>query len=389
MLGKYLKASAYQYEVVMRHFMHANIDSPLDFLSWRMLLAGTKLSAFSTMSAHVRRYFRSPLLQKIMQYQLLFLGSSPFTTPSIYNVMGHVDFNLGVYYPMGGIHRLVEALARIAQKHGAVLKPSAPVERIETTGKRAARLRLASGETVEADIFVSNADVHHTETRLLPPEARAYPPTYWERRQLAPSALIVYLGLKGGADSLLHHNLFFNPEWEKSFAELFDGREWPRHPSYYVCRPSHTDRDVAPDGHETLFALMPISARLGYEADMVRRKADALLGAIEADFGVSDIAARTVLRRDYSGEDFARDYSSLGGSALGLAHTLRQTALFRPANRSRKIENLLYVGAGTNPGIGMPICLISAQLAYKRIAGVRTKAPLASLAPLRGSGRTR
>ncbi len=378
-LRRYLDASRYQYDVVMQNFMHKNFDTPLDFLTWRMVQAGTKLSAFTTMSRYVARFFKTPLLQKIMQYQLLFLGSSPFKTPSIYNVMGHIDFNMGVYYPMGGIHRLVEALADIARKHGAAIRSGVAVAKILVRDGTARGIRLADGETIEADIVVSNADIHHTETQLLDEPWRSFTPRYWEKRQLAPSALIVYMGIKGRADSLLHHNIVFNADWEASFAELFEGRHWPRHPSYYVCCPSRTDPDVAPESCETLFMLMPIAAQLDYSPAIVERMAAQMLELVEERLGVTGLRARRVTSRTFSGADFASDYNSFGGSALGLAHSLTQTALFRPNNRSKRVSNLFHVGAGTNPGIGMPICLISAQLAYKRICGISTSRPLASL----------
>ncbi len=375
-LHRYLDASRYQYNVVMQNFMHKNFDSPLDFLTWRMVLAGTKLSAFTTMSRYVKRFFKTPLLQKIVQYQLLFLGVSPFKAPSIYNVMGHIDFNMGVFYPIGGVHAVIRALAALALKHGAVIRSGDPVIRIETRAGLASGVTLASGERLAADIVVSNADMHHTETHLLDAGQRSFPPGYWEKRQLAPSALIAYLGVDGRADSLLHHNIVFHSDWEASFAELFDGGEWPSHPSYYVCCPSRTEASMAPAGCETLFMLMPVASRLSYDGATVSRMTERMLEMAETTLGVSSLRSRILTRREFSGADFASDYNSYGGSALGLAHTLRQTALLRPGNVSRKLKNLFYVGAGTNPGVGVPICLISAQLAYKRIMGINYAQPL-------------
>jgi phytoene desaturase len=378
-LEKYLNASRYQYDVVMQHFMHRNFDTPLDFLSWRLLLAGTKLSAFSTMSRYVSRFFKTPILQKIMQYQLLFLGSSPFKTPSIYNVMGHIDFNMGVYYPMGGIYQLVATLAGIARKHGAVIRTDAPANAIRVRGGKADGVELDDGDVLDADLVISNADIHHTETQLLSDDLRDYPSRYWESRQLAPSALILYLGLNDRPNSLLHHNVIFNDNWEASFAELFDSSHWPAHPSYYVCCPSQTDPSLAPDGKSAVFMLMPVSATVSYDECKIEAMADRMLGKADVRLGLSGLKDRIAFKRAYSGADFARDYNSLGGSALGLAHTLKQTALLRPNNRSRKVANLYYVGAGTNPGIGMPICLISAQLAYKRIMRIKSAKPLETL----------
>jgi len=332
------------------------------------------------MSRYVSRFFKTPILQKIMQYQLLFLGSSPFRTPSIYNVMGHIDFNMGVYYPMGGIFRIVEALAEIARGHGASIRTGAPVRKILVKNGKALGVELAGGERIDADLVISNADIHHTETALLDEDSRTYSARFWHTRQLAPSALILYLGLKDRAETLLHHNIIFNDNWEQSFAELFDSTDWPAHPSYYLCCPSRTDPGVAPPGKETLFMLMPVSAKAPHDAAGIERMTDTMLEAAESRLGLSGLTGRIAYQRAYSGADFAQDYNSLGGSALGLAHTLKQTALLRPNNRSAKVPNLYYVGAGTNPGIGVPICLISAQLAYKRIMGLRTPNPLSKLA---------
>ncbi len=378
----YLKVSQEQYEIIIENLMYRNASSFRDFMDWTMIRAGLRLPAFSTMHRYVKRYFKSETLQQIMQYQLLFLGSSPFQAPSLYNIMGHIDFNLGVYYPQGGIYKVVESLTRLAQRHGAAVRVNAPVARITVEGGRATGVVLEGGERIAGDLVISNADLHHTETTLLPEEARSYAQRYWDRRSLAPSALILYLGVRGPVPELIHHNILFARNWNESFRELFRAEGWPRNPSLYVCCPSKTDPSVAPAGHETLFVLMPIAAGLTYDEPTQRAYADRALAMIEREMNIPDLRGRIAVMRSYCGDDFARDHNSFRGSALGLAHTLSQTAIFRPANVSGKVPNLFFVGAGTNPGIGMPSCLISAELAYKRIRGIRSAAPLDAITPV-------
>lgn len=378
-LEAYLEQSKYQYDVAIRNFMYKNYDTVFDFMNRQTALEGRRLHVFEKMHNYVQRYFKNDLVQKIMEYQLVFLGSSPYNTPALYNIMSHIDFNMGVFYPKGGIYAIIEALVKLGTKHGVNFRTNAAVSQILTTGKQATGVVLASGEELYADMIVSNADIHHTEMELLPAAAQQHTEKYWQKRTLAPSAFIMYLGLKDTVPTMVHHNLAFAEDWKAGFAEIFDNPKWPTDPSYYVCAPSKTDPTVAPDGKENLFVLVPIAPNLSMtEADTAQYR-EKVLDLLEKDFAITNIRERIEYERVYSSNDFAADYNAFGGSALGLAHTLRQTAIFRPNNVSKKLSNLYYVGAGTNPGIGMPICMISAELVYKRITGDKSSGPLDEL----------
>jgi len=375
-LKRYLAQSEYQYTIAKDRFMYKNYDSIRDFFTREMAMEGRKLSVMSNMNKYVAKYFQTDAMQKIMQYPLVFLGSSPYNTPAIYNIMSHIDFNMGVYYPQGGIYKIVEALVNIAQKHGVEIRCNTPVEGIIVEDGMAVGVDLADGGELRADIVISNADVHHTEQVLLDEEYRTKSERYWKTRTLAPSALIMYLGVKGEIPSLVHHNLLFSKDWKKNFAEIFDHPKWPTDPSLYICNPSKTDPDVAPKGHENLFVLVPIAPGLKYDDDQLESYGDKILQTIEKEMRIPDLRQNIVYKKFFSVKDFAERYNSYQGTALGLAHTLRQTAIFRPNNTSKKVRNLYYVGANTNPGIGMPVCLISAELMYKRLVGDRTAGPL-------------
>lgn len=378
-LRDYLEKSKYQYEIAIRGFMYKNNDTVFDFLNKQVAIEGRELEVFSKMSDYVGKHFKTDEVQKIMQYTLVFLGSSPYNTPALYNIMSHIDFNMGVFYPKGGIHEIPKALVRIGEKLGVKYRTNAPIAQINTRrGPSVKSVRLENGEEIEADIIVSNASVHHTES-LLPRPYRDHSQRYWNSRKLAPSALIMYLGVEGKVDSLTHHNLLFSPDWKKNFAEIFDAPQWPTDPSLYICVPSKTDPSVAPEGCENLFVLVPIAARTEYTEDELEDQSNRILRLIEKEMDCPGLRERIIYKKLFSVKDFESHYNKLGGTALGLSHTMMQTAILRPNNRSKKVENLFYVGADTNPGIGMPIQLISAELAFKRIIGDTTSAHLASV----------
>lgn len=378
-MREYLRKSEYQYGIALGGFMYKNYDTVFDFLNKQVATEGRELEVFSKMSDYVARHFRSDEVQKVMQYTLVFLGSSPYNTPALYNIMSHIDFNMGVFYPQGGIHQIPLALTEIGKKLGVEYRTGASVRQILTRRGPAVRgVVLENGETLEADTIVSNAPIHHTES-LLPKPYRDHSQRYWDNRTLAPSALIMYLGVGEKLPSLAHHNLLFSPDWKQNFAEIFDSPQWPSNPSLYVCAPSKTDPDVAPEGCENLFVLMPIASRMEYSAEELEEQSNRCLGIIERELNCPGLREKLVYKRVFSVKDFASHYNKLGGSALGLAHTMKQTAILRPNNVSKKVDGLFYVGGDTNPGIGMPIQLISAELAYKRLIGDRSAGHLTSV----------
>lgn len=375
-LREYLDRSEYQYEIATRHFIYKNYDTIFDFFNWRMMTEGQKLSVFSKMHKFVSRFFKSKKLQQVMEYTMVFLGTSPYDAPAIYNLMSHMDFNQGVFYPQGGFYSLIQSLAKIAEKNGAVIRTNSAVEKIITENGVASGVRLEDGEVIAADIVISNADIWFTETRLLDYDSQTYGKRYWESRLLAPSAFILFLGIGEKLEPLVHHNLFFSKDWRQNFSEIYDNPRLPADPSLYVCAPSKTDETVAPAGKENLFVLVPIASGLSLDESEKQQYAGKIIDLIGKEAGIGSLRDKVKYMRIYSVEDFALDYNAFKGTALGLAHTIWQTAIFRPSNRSKKVKNLYYVGAGTNPGIGTQICLISAELVYKRVHNIKTAEPL-------------
>lgn len=378
-LKKYLKQSEYQYGVATGHFMYKNYDSIFDFLNRRVMTEGQKLSVFSSMHRFVSKFFKSNKLRQIMEYTMVFLGTSPYEAPALYNLMSHMDFNQGVFYPKGGFYEVIDALSEIARKNGADLRTNSQVAEIAVENGQAAGVYTENGEFFEADIVISNADMQFTETRMLPKQFQSFPDKYWDKRVMAPSAFIMYLGVNEKLPGLAHHNLLFSEDWRKNFDDIYKDPRLPDGPSLYICAPSVTDGTVAPDGKENLFILVPIASGLTIDEGEKERYADDVLRLIEDQMNLPGLREKIEYRRVYTVDNFAADYNAFKGSALGLAHTIWQTAIFRPRNYSKKVKGLYYVGAGVNPGIGTQICLISAELVYKRIHGIDSAGPLESL----------
>lgn len=364
----FLESSKFAYDVSMQEFLYKNYDSPLDFLGKRIVIDGSKLHVFESMQHFITRYFQDTRIQQILQYTLVFLGGAPHNTPAIYHIMTYIDFALGVWYPKGGLYAVPQSMENIAKELGVDIMVNTPVSGflVNDTTKNISGVELADGSVITCDAVVANADYQHVQTALVPKKYQDFSEKYWEKRVMAPSAFILYLGVSRKVPSLQHHTLFFAEDWQKHFQEIFDAPAWPENPSLYIGCPSKTDNTVAPEGMENMFVLVPIASGLEDTPSLREEYTKKVFDSIERYTG-DDIRKDVVVQHSFCLRDFEERYNSYKGSALGLAHTLMQTALFRPSNKAKKIRNLVYAGAGTTPGIGVPICLISGQLAFERI----------------------
>jgi phytoene desaturase len=415
-LEKYLDSAEDTYTIAKRRFLYSTFESFLPLLRPDVLVRLPRLLRLllQPLSGFVAGRFADPRLRQILGYPAVFLGSSPFDAPSMYHLMSHLDLDDGVLYPMGGFTSLISAMTKVAEEAGVDIRTGADVVSIDTVSRDTASIDIASGAApkgvrrrgprrpsarvtgvsyrsggavhrVEADVVVSAADLHHTETVLLPEERQTYPEKYWSRRVPGPSALLLYLGVKGSLPQLEHHTLLFTADWKDNFGRIFGAEtSIPSPASLYVCRPSATDPSVAPAGDENVFVLVPIPADVGIGGGGVDRGgdarveelADAVIAQIAEWAHIPDLAERIVLRRTYGPRDFASDLNAWRGTSLGPAHTLRQSAFLRGSNRSRKVEGLYYAGSSTVPGIGIPMCLISAELVVKRLRSDTSTGPL-------------
>ena len=386
-LAAYLDSAGDAYELAVTRFLYDTYESTAGLRDPELLRRLPQLLPLLTrkLSTLVDREFQDPLLRQVLGYPAVFLGGSPFDVPSLYHLMSHLDLDEGVLYPRGGFTTVIAAIERLARERGVSIRTGTAVARIRTEGRRATGVGLVDGAILDANVVVSTADLHHTETALLPPSLRERPERWWRSRTPSPGALLLMLGVEGELPQLAHHTLLFSEDWQENFSAIF-GRDTriPEPASLYICRPSATDDTVAPEGSENLFVLVPIPADpelghggIGGSGDMlIERAADEVISQISSWCGIPDLAERVRVRRTVAPADFAADLHAWRGNSLGLAHTLGQSAMFRPRNVSRKVDGLFYAGTSVLPGIGLPMCLISAELVVKRLRGDRTAGPL-------------
>jgi phytoene desaturase len=358
-LDSYLDASETHYRVAMEHFVYTDRPRLRDWVDWDVMKAAPiGLQLLGTMDDYVADYFDHPKLRQIMQYSLVFLGGAPHNTPALYNMMSHVDFNLGVHYPENGLHSVVDACAELGRSVGVEYVTDAEVT--EIVNRRDGFTVESEADDFDSEYVVSNADYAHTEQELLPGHERQYDADYWDSRTYAPSAFLVYMGVEGDVDPLEHHTLVLPEDWNQHFEQIFDDPVWPDNPAYYLCVPSETDDSVAPEGHSNLFALVPVAPGLDDSKEVRTWYRDLVLDDIAENTGV-ELHDRIVFEEIFSVSEFADRYNSVDGTALGMAHTLRQTALLRPPHRSDACPGLYFTGSYTTPGIGVPMCLISGE----------------------------
>lgn len=365
-LKKYLEKAKYKYDIAMDKFLYKEYNSIIDFFNPQILIEGTKLHLFSSIDSYAKKYFSSEKARKILEYSMVFLGGSPSNTPALYSIMSHVDLNLGVWYPYGGIWKLMEAIYLLGKENGVKYIFDNEVTEIIVSNGKATGVKTKNGK-ISADIVIADADYPHVEMDLLDEKNRTYNEKYWEKKVIAPSSLLIYLGLKGRINGLKHHNLFLAKNWNEHFDSIFKNHNsWPDNPSYYVGCPSKTDDTVAPNGCENIFVLVPVAAGLKDDDKIREEYFNKTISHMEKTLG-ENIFDKIIEKRIFSHRDFSLYYNAYKGTALGMAHTLFQTAVFRPKHKSKKVSNLYYVGHFTHPGVGMPMAMISAEIVHGEI----------------------
>lgn len=363
-LKKFLAEAQYKYNVGINRLVYKPGRSLLEFADGQLLAGLFKLDVFKSMQSHVRSYFKHPQIQQLMEFPVLFLGAKPADTPALYSLMNYADIQLGTWYPQGGMYKIVEAMYSLALELGVKFHFNHEVKKIESLNGKAEKV-ITNKETFVADVIVAGADYHHVDKQLLNGNSN-YTEEYWQKRTLAPSSLIYYLGIDKKIEGLQHHNLFFDADFGLHATEIYDEPAWPQNPLFYVSATSKTDPTVAPQGCENLFLLMPVAPNLSDDEATREHYYNIMMQRIEQRTG-QQIRPHVVVKRSYAHSNFVADYHSFKGNAYGLANTLMQTAILKPALKNKKLKNLYYTGQLTVPGPGVPPSLISGQVVAGQI----------------------
>ena len=397
---RYVDSAISTYDLATQHFLYTLFDAAAArgipaALRDPQLRAGVRslpgLLA-QPLSARIEREFRHPLLRQILGYPAVFLGTEPRHAPSLYHLMSRLDLVDGVRYPLGGMYSLVRALERLARDRGVEIRTCAEVVgfRTHAAGRGApadramaqisavvARTR-AGVEEFPAQAVVGACDLNHLD-RLLGRDLATRTPKQWARKDPGIGALTLLLGVRGEVPELAHHNLFFTPDWDRNFDQILAHGKLPEPASAYVCAPSRTDPNVAPAGQENLFVLVPGPADPQLKAGqrLVEDYADRIVDSLGTAAGRPDLSDSLLVRTVSAPGDFTDRFHAWRGTALGPANVLSQSAMFRHPVRSPRVANLVFAGAFAPPGVGLPMCLVSADNAVSALGYAAAGPPAA------------
>jgi len=360
-LKNFLKNSEAKYSAAMKGPISLPGLSFKELFRPDIIKSAVHLNLTQSFAKFVRNRFTSKYIHQILEFPILFLGSTPAKIPSLYSMLNYADIKLGTWYPMGGMHKVIEGMTNVLQNYGVSIETSSPVQQINIENKKAKEIILDNG-AFEADAVVAGADYAHVENSLLSKEYRQYSSAYWEKRALAPSAIIMYLGVKGKLTKLLHHNLFFDADFDNHLSTIYKTKAWPKNPLFYVANPSKTDKSVAPAGHENLFVLIPTApGLLTSDDELLDDYLENVIRRIKKNTG-EDLSNRIVYKKFFAPKNFVQDYNAFKGNAYGLANTLMQTHFLKPRIKHKHINNLFYTGQLTVPGPGVPPSIISGHI---------------------------
>lgn len=364
-LAKLLRKTAAEYTAVRSGILTT------DWLQWRQAFNPKVLTFLlnpemvRSYDSRVSTYVQTDRLKRILEFMTVFMGGSPGNIPGMYTLLAHVDMGLKIWYPMGGFSAVARSFEALGVSLGVEYVYNAPVQEIMIEHGRTVGIKLEDGQVLACDVVVANADYHHVQTALLPTQAADISAGAWRRKVLSPSGLMVSLGVSKQLPELQHHNLFFDTDWGAHFKAVFTDKQWSPSPLFYLCAPAKTDPSVAPGGHENLFVLAPQAVGVEPTQQQLDDTVGRIIDRIEQRAGApfkNAIVARDIRTQKY----FTDAFNAYQGNAFGLAHTLRQSALFRPRLKSRKVQGLYFVGQYTNPGTGVPMVVLSG----KTVAGV-------------------
>lgn len=361
-LRSFIKQAQENYNIAINKIVLKPGISPLELITPETITRVDQF--FKTISSQVRKKFKNPKLISTLEFPVLFLGAKPNKTPSFYSFMNFADFGLGTWHPKGGMYEIVKAMTNLAEELGVTLKTNCSVDKIIVENNTVKGISC-DDKSVFADIIVSGADYHHSET-LLDQKYRQYSDAYWDGKTFAPSSLLFYVGFDKKLKNIEHHNLFFDTDFELHAKEIYDHPKWPNDPLFYANFPSVTDTSMAPDGCETGFFLIPIAPNLEDTPELRNKYFNLIMKRFQEKTNQS-IENNILFNETFCIKDFKEQYNSYKGNAYGLANTLFQTAFLRPKLKSKKVQNLYFTGQLTVPGPGVPPAIISGKLVSQLI----------------------
>lgn len=361
--GKYVEFVTKLYKYEMNDFIDRNIDSPLNLLTPNLAKL-VALGGFRRLAPKVSEFLKDPRTQKVYSFQAMYAGVSPQQALAIYAVIAYMDSVNGVFFPKGGMHAVPRALAGAAVKHGVTFKYGTTVTTVEKQNKRATAVITDSGERIECDALILNPDLPVAYRDLL-----GYTPRKIANLSYSPSCVTLLVGTKKKYDHLTHHNIHFGESWDQVFDELISKKTLMTDPSFLVTVPTYDDPDLAPKDRSSYYILFPtpnLDANINWNEEAPRYRREMLRVMEERGYeGFSESIEVEELTTPLDWQERGMER----GAPFASAHTFFQTGPFRPRNLAPGLENVVFAGSGTQPGVGVPMVLISGRLAAERIVG--------------------
>ncbi len=369
---EYIAEGHDHYKLGMERLVNHDFRTAPDFLNPGNIPLLFSLDALVPHYRHMSDYFKHPRLKAAFTFQDIYMGLSPFDAPATFSMMPYTELTHGVWYPKGGMYSVVEALMDIAHEAGVEFVFDTTVERIDVYENRATGVILEDGKRLDADMIVANADLPYVYQSLLPDENEA---ERIAKKEFSCSVISFFWGVDKSYPQLNAHTLFLADDYQENFHSIFKHFTLPDNPSLYIHAPQRLDPSAAPEGEDTLIAVVPVGhLDESQEQDWAKIRDEARQAVFNrlAILGITDLKEHLKFEVNYTPLSWRKRYNLMKGATHGLAHTLTQLAYFRPHNRHPDYENLYFVGASTHPGTGIPTALISARLVAKRILDDQT-----------------
>ncbi len=361
-LKAFLKDAEFNYKVAMEKIVHLPGHNVFELVKFETV---SKLSQFfRNINDYIDKKFSNEKLRQILKFPVLFLGAIPKDTPYFYCFMNYADLKLGTWYPKGGMHEIVKAFVTLGTSLGVNYHTNSNITGFNIQNNTVKAIRV-NGLDENFDIIVNGADYRHIE-KLLPSKHQIYSEDYWDKRIMAPSSLLFYLGFNKKLKNVIHHNLFFDADFDEHAKEIYKSHQWPSDPLFYANFTSLTDPEDAPENCESAFLLMPISTEIKDSESEREKYFDILMDRLEEKTNQS-LRDHIIYKKSFCIADFKEEYNSFKGNAYGLANTLKQTAFLKPKMKNKTLTNFYNIGQLTIPGPGVPPAIISGKIAAEQI----------------------
>ena len=366
-MQNFMDEAQLKYEISMNHFIYKPNLSIKEYFSISILKHFFKLDILKSLRNHISSFFKNKTIKDMLEFPSMFLGGTPNNTPALYSLMNYADIIGGTWYPNGGMAEVSNGFGKLSQELGVKHVLNEEISNFEIKQNKIEKIKSKNGNSYEADYFICSAEYPFVQTTLLEKKYRSYKESYWNKMNIAPSALIFYLGLSEKVQNIEHHNLFFDKDFDNHLNDIFNKNKWPEEPLFYLCCPSKTDYSIVPSKEmENIFILIPIASNSEDSEEIRNKYFNDILDRIEKVTN-QKIKDKIIVKKSFCVSDFKERYNSYKGNAYGLANTLFQTAIFKPKMKDKKIKNLYYSGHFTVPGPGLPPAVISGKIAANQL----------------------